>query len=171
MSKRSATVYWTGFSIILALLIVAQIGRWRTITIWTAACVGLIALLLIGGTRLLLRLNLRRLRLRGHNLKKLLIIGTGSRAEWFAKQVIRRPDLGYRLVGYVDSKVRFNNNGLSHVAWLGDVTDLPRIISDEVIDLMIPVLFYWIRRRRWERLHGHAASESPQKQQVACEIG
>src|SRR5467141_1286968 len=59
-----------------ALLIVAQIGKWRTITIWTAACVGLIALLLIGGTRLLLRLNLRRLRLRGHNLKKLLIIGT-----------------------------------------------------------------------------------------------
>jgi Cu(I)/Ag(I) efflux system membrane protein CusA/SilA len=28
------------------------------------------------------------------------------------------------------------------------------LISDEVIDLLIPVLFYWIRRRRWERLHG-----------------
>ena len=27
------------------------------------------------------------------------------------------------------------------------------LISDEVIDLMIPVLFYWIRRRRWLRLH------------------
>jgi Cu(I)/Ag(I) efflux system membrane protein CusA/SilA len=27
------------------------------------------------------------------------------------------------------------------------------LISDEVIDLMIPVLFYWIRRRRWRRLH------------------
>lgn len=27
------------------------------------------------------------------------------------------------------------------------------LISDEVIDLMIPVLFYWIRRRRWQRLH------------------
>jgi Cu(I)/Ag(I) efflux system membrane protein CusA/SilA len=28
------------------------------------------------------------------------------------------------------------------------------LISDEVIDLMIPVLFYWIRKRRWEKLHG-----------------
>ncbi len=28
------------------------------------------------------------------------------------------------------------------------------LISDEVIDLMIPVLFYWIRRRRWMKLHG-----------------
>jgi hypothetical protein len=32
------------------------------------------------------------------------------------------------------------------------------LISDEVIDLMIPVLFYWIRRRRWQKLH--AADES-----------
>ncbi len=25
------------------------------------------------------------------------------------------------------------------------------LISDEVVDLMIPVLFYWIRRKRWEK--------------------
>jgi exopolysaccharide biosynthesis polyprenyl glycosylphosphotransferase len=118
----------------LALLIVAHIGNWQTITIWAATCVGLIAFVLIGGTRLLLRLNLRRLRLRGHNLKKLVIIGTGSRAEWFVKQVMRRSDIGYRLVGYVDSKVRFNNNGLSHIPWLGDVKDLPQITANEVID-------------------------------------
>jgi exopolysaccharide biosynthesis polyprenyl glycosylphosphotransferase len=117
-----------------ALLIVGQLGKWRTITILTAATVGVIAMLLIGTTRALLRLNLRRLRLRGHNLKKILIIGTGPRAEWFARQVLYRHDFGYSLVGYVDTKVRFNNNGLSHVNWLGDVSDLPRIISNEVID-------------------------------------
>lgn len=27
------------------------------------------------------------------------------------------------------------------------------LISDEVIDIMIPVLFYWIRRHRWLRMH------------------
>ena len=27
------------------------------------------------------------------------------------------------------------------------------LISDEVIDIMIPVMFYWIRRARWKRLH------------------
>ena len=31
------------------------------------------------------------------------------------------------------------------------------LISDEVIDIMIPVLFYWIRRRRWQKLRGEAA--------------
>jgi exopolysaccharide biosynthesis polyprenyl glycosylphosphotransferase len=91
-------------------------------------------LFLIGGTRALLRLNLRRLRFRGHNLKKLVIIGTGTRAEWFAKQILNRADYGYKLIGYVDSKSRFNNNGLSKVPWLGDVPDLARIISTEIID-------------------------------------
>ena len=31
------------------------------------------------------------------------------------------------------------------------------LISDEVIDLMIPVLFYWIRKRRWRQVHGDEA--------------
>ncbi len=28
------------------------------------------------------------------------------------------------------------------------------LIADEVIDLLLPVLFYWVRRWRWTRLHG-----------------
>jgi len=31
------------------------------------------------------------------------------------------------------------------------------LVADEVIDLFLPVLFYWVRRRRWERLHGASA--------------
>jgi Cu(I)/Ag(I) efflux system membrane protein CusA/SilA len=30
------------------------------------------------------------------------------------------------------------------------------LISDEVVDLFIPVRFYWVRRRRWLKLHGQA---------------
>jgi Cu(I)/Ag(I) efflux system membrane protein CusA/SilA len=28
------------------------------------------------------------------------------------------------------------------------------LVADEVIDLLIPVLFYWVRRYRWRRIHG-----------------
>jgi Cu(I)/Ag(I) efflux system membrane protein CusA/SilA len=28
------------------------------------------------------------------------------------------------------------------------------LVADEVIDLFLPVLFYWVRRWRWERIHG-----------------
>jgi Cu(I)/Ag(I) efflux system membrane protein CusA/SilA len=27
------------------------------------------------------------------------------------------------------------------------------LVADEVIDLFLPVVFYWVRRKRWERLH------------------
>ncbi len=27
------------------------------------------------------------------------------------------------------------------------------LVADEVIDLFLPVVFYWVRRRRWQRLH------------------
>ena len=27
------------------------------------------------------------------------------------------------------------------------------LLADEVIDLLLPVLFYWVRRARWHRLH------------------
>jgi Cu(I)/Ag(I) efflux system membrane protein CusA/SilA len=30
------------------------------------------------------------------------------------------------------------------------------LVADEVIDLLLPVLFYWVRRRRWKKLHGDA---------------
>jgi Cu(I)/Ag(I) efflux system membrane protein CusA/SilA len=35
------------------------------------------------------------------------------------------------------------------------------LISDEVVDLFLPVRFYWVRRARWLKLHGHAHDAHP----------
>ncbi len=118
----------------LMLLMVAQIGDWKTINFWTATCVGLIGFVLISTMRVMLRLNLRRLRLRGHNIKTLLIVGGGPRARWFANEVRERNDLGYRIIGYVDDETNFNGDGLKDVPRLGGVDDLPTIIAHDVID-------------------------------------
>jgi len=111
LSRFSEELKEIGRAVFLAslmLLMVAQIGSWRTITLWTATCVGVIGLTLIVTMRVLLRLNLRRLRLRGHNLKTLLIVGGGPRARWFVNEVKKRNDLGYRIIGYVDDETNFN---------------------------------------------------------------
>ena len=32
------------------------------------------------------------------------------------------------------------------------------LVADEVIDLLLPVLFYHVRRRRWEKIHNTNSS-------------
>ena len=34
------------------------------------------------------------------------------------------------------------------------------LIADEVVDIFIPVRFFWVRRARWLKLHGQAAAQS-----------
>ena len=40
------------------------------------------------------------------------------------------------------------------------------LISDEVVDLFLPVRFYWVRRARWLKLHGKRAFEQPVRKEV-----
>ena len=118
----------------VALLAAAQIGRWPTINARTVAAFALVSYILVGGMRLGLRLNLRRLRRRGHNTKSLLIVGGGARAQEFALRVSRRQDLGYKLIGYVESSPAYSQQAVAGATWLGSIEDLPRIVAAEVID-------------------------------------
>jgi len=34
------------------------------------------------------------------------------------------------------------------------------LIADEVVDMFIPIRFYWVRRRRWIKLHGLREEEA-----------
>jgi len=74
------------------------------------------------------------MRLRGKNLKQLLILGSGARAKSFVGQLRQRSDLGYRILGYADDENSMNWQGLTGIRWLGRVEDLPRIIAHAAID-------------------------------------
>lgn len=117
-----------------ALLVAAQLGNWPTINAITVAEFSFFAFTLIGCVRLGLRLNLRRLRQRGHNVKALLLVGGGARGRRFAAQLKQRQDLGYKLIGYVDTDLAFAGDELLGAPWLGKIADLPRIVANEIID-------------------------------------
>ena len=117
-----------------ALLVAAQLGNWLTINAITVAEFSLSAFTLIACVRLALRLNLRRLRARGHNVKSLLLVGGGARGRRFAAQLERRQDLGYKLIGYVDTDLALAGDELAGAPWLGKIADLPRIVANAVID-------------------------------------
>jgi Cu(I)/Ag(I) efflux system membrane protein CusA/SilA len=43
------------------------------------------------------------------------------------------------------------------------------LVADEVVDLLLPVLFYWIRRYRWQRLHASASQTFPMVRSVVTQ--
>jgi exopolysaccharide biosynthesis polyprenyl glycosylphosphotransferase len=59
---------------------------------------------LVIGARVALRYLLGNIRRRGHNLRHVLVLGTNSRALEFARRVESNPELGYRVVGFVDDE-------------------------------------------------------------------
>jgi len=116
------------------LLVAANLGKWPTISVLTVSMFGLVSFTLIGTGRYLLRLNLRRLRRRGHNVKTLLLVGGGARGRRFAAQLKLRQDLGYRVLGYVDSASAFAAEDIEGAPWMGTIEELPEILAREVID-------------------------------------
>src|SRR5271166_4191373 len=54
--------------------------------------------------RLLLRPMLAWIRIHGHNLRRILIVGTNQRAVQFARSIESKPELGYELIGFVDEE-------------------------------------------------------------------
>jgi exopolysaccharide biosynthesis polyprenyl glycosylphosphotransferase len=98
-------------------------------TFWVSSAGMLIA------SRVLLRAMLAQLRRRGRNLRQVLIVGTNCRAAQLAVKVERKPELGYRLIGFADDPWL----GLRAVKALGfpirtDLKHLSEFLRDTVID-------------------------------------
>lgn len=55
-------------------------------------------------SRMVQRLLLKFLRLRGRNLRHVVVVGTNPRAIQFAKRICSQPELGYQLKGFVDEE-------------------------------------------------------------------
>jgi exopolysaccharide biosynthesis polyprenyl glycosylphosphotransferase len=57
---------------------------------------------MVAGGRVFIRSFLESVRARGHNLRHVLILGTNRRASAFANRLVAKPELGYRVLGFVD---------------------------------------------------------------------
>ncbi|CAN5532261.1 hypothetical protein BH10ACI2_BH10ACI2_07050 [soil metagenome] len=117
----------------LALLIAAQLAGWSTITIFTVVLFFFVALVFVSGLRMTVYRMSRTLRRRGINSKSLLVIGGGSRAEQLIDVIGRTPELGYKIIGFLDSGIAFRKN-IAGCPWLGNFDELATILNDRVID-------------------------------------
>ena len=86
-------------------------------------------------SRLLLRSFLRRVRSHGRNLRQMLIVGTNPRAVRFARSIEGMPELGYRLVGFVDEQWAGMKDFLSTgYSFATDLDRFPTFLREHVID-------------------------------------
>jgi exopolysaccharide biosynthesis polyprenyl glycosylphosphotransferase len=120
------------------ILLAAAMFRIRLVThlfvvvFWVTAMVSTI------GSRLLLRKTLERFRVRGRNLRFMLVVGTNRRAIEFANRIARTPSLGYRLLGFVDQEwyglQQIEETGLPLVSDFDNLTHyLRKTVVDEVV--------------------------------------
>ena len=92
---------------------------------------------LLATSRLTLRPVLASMRRRGRNLRQMLVLGTNPRAVGFARTIQNKPELGYRLLGFVDDEwqklAEFKQTGLPLVSDYGGLAEfLRRNVVDEV---------------------------------------
>ena len=98
-------------------------------------------------SRLVLRYILGQIRLRGRNLRNMLIAGTNNRAIDFAREIESKPELGYQIIGFVDDQwdglATFQKSGYQLVS---DLNHVAPYIRNHVVDEMainLPMKSYY----------------------------
>jgi exopolysaccharide biosynthesis polyprenyl glycosylphosphotransferase len=144
-SKRLSTRWEEVLDILKATsvgtLIIALAGVLFKISLLTPIFLGVfypsVNILTILG-RLLGRFALQRLRIRGRNLRYMLIVGTNSRSLRFAHKIVANPQLGYKIIGFVDDEWDgigdFQKSGYSLIASL---KNFPSFLRENVVDEVV----------------------------------
>jgi sugar transferase (PEP-CTERM system associated) len=77
--------------------------------------------------------------LMGHPLvgEKILIVGSGDFAREIAREVLGRPDAGYRIVGFVDNKPELLGQSIVNPRVIGLMEDMGKIVRRDGVDRII----------------------------------
>jgi len=94
----------------------------------------ILAGVLIGLEKIILMLFSRTARIRGYNYKRVLIVGTGKRAQRFIDLIHNHSEWGFKIIGLVDKDKSKIGEGISGYKVLGSFDDIPDIIHNRVVD-------------------------------------
>ena len=114
---------------------IVLVTRLFLVVFWVVSTCAIVA------SRLILRATLAFIRKRGRNLRQVLIVGSGTRAIEFARWLVARPELGYRITGFADQ----NWDGMdslqrSGYALVCDLGGLAQFLRTNVVDEVVLAL-------------------------------
>ena len=98
----------------------------------------LLHIIMIGGSRFLLRMlhDRRELKHEGE-MKRVLIVGAGKAGTLLARSISRNPYAEYKIVGYVDDDPNKLYLKLMDYRVLGNISNIAQIVKDKRVDMMI----------------------------------
>ena len=64
-----------------------------------------------------------------HYLQNTIVVGAGEVGQTIARKVLKHPEYGINLVGFVDANPRERMRGLDHLTILGDADSLPQLVT------------------------------------------
>lgn len=100
-----------------------------------------------GTWRLFLRAFRAYLRRRGIGVERVLVVGAGTVGLSVMRTLVARPDLGYKVVGFVDDDPDRGVTDLGRLTALGMVDNLPGLIDRHRVDLVIITLPWHVQRK------------------------
>ncbi|HTL46979.1 MAG TPA: sugar transferase [Verrucomicrobiae bacterium] len=86
----------------------------------------------------------RRAREKGYNLKDIVVVGTGRRAQKFLSHLARHREWGYRVVGLIDREPMFTGENVAGYNVVGTLEDLPDLLEKKNVDEV-----FFITPRKW----------------------
>ncbi len=116
---------------------------------------GLLIILLVGLARIARWLILSRLRQAGQGVDRVLIIGAGEIGRTVMRNMIAQPELGYRVVGFLDDDPVKRGTDIGPIKALGPIENLPAVVKEHQIDQVV-ITLPWQYHRKIVRLVNEA---------------
>ena len=108
---------------------------------------GAFIIFLLGISRWLKIVVLRRWRQDGFGIGKLLIIGAGEVARTIMRSVVAHPELGYKIVGFVDDDMTKGQTDIGRFEALGAIKNLATLLTEKEVDEVIITLPWQYHRK------------------------
>jgi len=89
-------------------------------------------------------------RRQGLNTRRLLVVGTGKRADEFVKRVDKHPEWGFEVLGAIDDEPGRGVTRVGRLDVLGNLEDIPKIFHRDAVDEVVFV----VPRSRLNSLQG-----------------
>jgi exopolysaccharide biosynthesis polyprenyl glycosylphosphotransferase len=116
---------------------------------------GLMIICFLGAARIARHSTLARMRQAGRGVERVLIVGSGEVGRAVMRNIIAQPELGYRVIGFLDDDPAKASTDIGPIRALGPIEDIPQIIKNNVIDVVM-ITLPWQYHRKIIRLVGEA---------------